>query len=217
MARAVYVGGFGNGKKCAERVGEAMGKYYEDIDSFTFSDAMDNPDRLRRAVEKTDVYTHSAGMLAIQGMNPTKVAAFNAPHGGSTRLGLVTRTGLKTIRMHTPGVGIKTAEDISAIATYDASATAELAVHPIANLKHLGAIAAFDSLQAAKAAADQQIHVDLIHTTGDEYFRWSEGRKEQVAAAAVSALELEGVHDEIVLRPAAVLESYTSILGLNRY
>lgn len=47
MGRAVSTGGFGNGPENAERVAKGLLKYYDDVDPFTFSYAMDNPDVIR--------------------------------------------------------------------------------------------------------------------------------------------------------------------------
>jgi hypothetical protein len=49
MSRALYVGGFGNGQSSVERVASALGDYFDDIDAFTFSQAMSQPDTIRRA------------------------------------------------------------------------------------------------------------------------------------------------------------------------
>lgn len=57
MSRVVYIGGFGNGKKSAEGVAEALAAYYDDVDPFTFSRAMDSQDTVRRAVKGADVIT----------------------------------------------------------------------------------------------------------------------------------------------------------------
>src|SRR5450631_2933166 len=117
MTRAVYIGGFGNGKANAERVASALETYYAVIDSFTFSEAMDDLDRIRRSVHDADVITHSAGMLAIMGTNPNRIAAFSPPLPSSVSR-LIGKTGLKSAHMICPGIGIRSIRDIAAVNRY---------------------------------------------------------------------------------------------------
>lgn len=209
MTRAVYIGGFGNGKGCAERVSNGLGQHYEDVDAFTFREAMAAPDDIRKATKGVDVFTHSAGMLAIREMQPSLIAAFNAPVGGfNTQPGLVARSGIKTVRMHLPGIGIKSMKDAAAVATYDLSAGAELAAHASGNLGYLGAIASFDSIQNAYEAQRDGVPVHLVHTTGDEYFPWGHQDVAYAEKSGVTAIQLAGIHDELVIRPEATLAAY---------
>lgn len=120
MTRAVYIGGFGNGRGNAERVASALEPYYDDIVKFTFSEAISNPDKVRRAVHGVDALTHSAGMLTLTDTNPGRIEAFGAPLP-TTKLRLIGRTGLKTVRMHTPGIGIRSPRDVLAVGSYSAS------------------------------------------------------------------------------------------------
>lgn len=210
MTRAVYIGGFGNGRACAERVSDALGQHYEDVYPFTFREAMNDTERVRCAVKNVDVLTHSAGMLAVRDTQPRLVAAFNAPVGGfTTQTALVARSVIKTTRMHLPGVGIRSMEDAKAVAAYDLSAGIELALHAKENLRHLGAIASFDSIQTAYAAQRSGVPVHLMHTTGDEYFPWSHQDMAYAENSGVTVVGLgSGIHDELIIRPESTLATY---------
>jgi hypothetical protein len=205
MSRAVYIGDFGNGALVANSVAEALGVYYEDVDPFTFSYAMDRPDVIRRAVRGADTVTHSAGMVALRGMSPDRIQAFAAPIPTS-RTTLVGRTVVKTLRMHTPGIGVHGFGDVPGVLRYDASATAEFAAHPLGNLGRLGEVAEFSSVDAAIAAHKEGIPTWLVRMTGDEYFQSRIADDERAVMAGVAVLNASGVHDELALRPAATLQ-----------
>lgn len=204
MNRAVYIGGFGNGLSSAATVAEALAKHYDEVDAFTFADAMENQQNVRRAMKGVDVYTHSAGMLAVRGVQFARLEAFGAPLPTSVPH-LLGKTAVKTLRMHTPGTGIRVASDIRAVLNYDLSATAELAAHPVANLRHLGRIARFNAVDSAIAAHLEGAPVRLTYTHGDEYFTLSQGEADRATAAGVAVTQAPGIHDELIIRPEATL------------
>lgn len=208
MTRAAYIGGFGNGRGSAERVASALEDYYEEIDIFTFSEAIDDPDTIRQAVHGIDTFTHSAGMLALKEADttPSRIEAFGAPLP-STKLQLLGKTGIKTLRMHLPGIGIRSLRDALAVADYDNSSAVELITHPVLNLGHLGDIARFDAVANAVAAKQSDIPTSLVYTNGDEYFRLPKEREEMALAMGVGVMRLPGIHDELVIRPDATLHA----------
>lgn len=208
MSRAVYIGGFGNGESSAESVAKGVlrERNHEEVDYFTFAQAMHSPETIHRAVKGVDVVTHSAGILALPGSEPRSIESFGAPLLTSVRR-LMGRTGFKTIRMHTPGIGVRSAGDILAVARYDRSATAELAAHPLRNLKHLGRIAQTDSVRIGAIARNKGIPTRMGWTEGDEYFQptlrsFDLAKQHGVDLAVVP----DGVHDELVLRPVQALQ-----------
>src|ERR1019366_3336325 len=119
--------GFGNGHACVERVTSVLAPSYDEVDAFTFSEAMSNPDRVRKAVRNVQAVTHSAGMLALVGTSPERIDAFDPPLPTS-KLRLIGRAGIKTVRMYTPGIGIESPYDIPAVGIYGCSTIAELRV-----------------------------------------------------------------------------------------
>lgn len=205
MGRAVYIGGFGNGRGNAERVASALEPYYDEIDEFTFSEAISEPGKVRRAVHGVDAITHSAGMLSLAGTSPSRIEAFGAPLP-TTKLRLIGRTGLKTARMHIPGIGIQSTRDVLAVASYDGSSTAELIAHPVRNLGNLGEISRFDAVKAAIAALESDIPTSLNYTEGDEYFQLSEEREATAKTMGVGVTRIPGIHDELIIRPAETLQ-----------
>jgi hypothetical protein len=66
MSRAVYIGGFGNGRTSADKVGYALETYYDDVDPFTFSDYVKQREKIHLASHGVDLITHSAGALALE-------------------------------------------------------------------------------------------------------------------------------------------------------
>jgi hypothetical protein len=210
MNRAVYIGGFGNGKASAERVGEALGHYYADVDVFTFAEAMDKKsNQVRRASQGVSrLVTHSAGIMAITDeMSPGVISAFNAPLPTS-RKHLMLATLKKTARMHANLMDaslIGTPEgSVGPVLAYDRSAVAELIANPIENLKYLKQIAQFDAIDCA-ATISSDIETELIYTTKDDYFN---PNKQDLARALLSGVQLymtDGQHDELVLQPETAI------------
>lgn len=74
-----YIGGFLNGRRAAEGVGYALEKHFEEVDAFTFSDAMKDQKNTFKAASGAVVLTHSAAMLAIVGSKPAELHAIAAP------------------------------------------------------------------------------------------------------------------------------------------
>lgn len=207
MSRAVYIGGFGNGWGSVERVGYVLKEYYTSVEPFTFSLAMNHPDIIRDAVKGADVLTHSAGMVTLKDTRPASISSIGAPLPTSP-FGLVFRTVLKTARMHIPGIGIRSTEDVSAVFAYDASAGAELARNLKDNLRHLGTIGCFNAVDAGIAAKSAGIDVSLGYNSGDEYFRLSVDEEQRAKAGGVDVVRMPGIHDELVIRPELALAMF---------
>lgn len=207
MNKAVYVGGFANGRSTAEFVGESMIDFFnlEDVDVFTFSDAMNNPDQVRRAVVGRDVVAHSAGFMALKGTIPSLIFAYSPPVP-TTRRRLLAKTLPKAINMTRQS---KTIDKIplSSVAQYNASAGAELAAHPVANFKPFlnGEISRYNSIEMGAAAVKAGIRTALLFSTNDEYFRPTLEQVEYAENHEVVVGDVEGVHDQLVLAPARTL------------
>lgn len=215
MNRVVYIGGFGNGKSSAEGVGEALTAVcgYDDAEVFTYANAKGKERKqLRRALRgATRLVTHSAGLEAIDdSMAPLAITAFDAPLPTSVPH-LVLKTVVKTARMHAPMFDIETARDgsMKPVYAYDRSAIAEMLTHPnIWNTyKQVREIARFDAIFAAADFSEAQIPTELVYATGDDYFQIDASDIECAAQEGVPLYMIEGQHDELVLRPEAVLHS----------
>lgn len=209
MSRAVYIGGFGNGRMSADGVAEALtaGGYYEDADAFTFAYTMDTAE-VGHALTGADVFTHSAGLLAINSAyEPNSITAFNAPLPMSKRR-LIGQTVVKTAHMHMPGRGIKSAADIPAVTRYDISSVGELAFHPVANLREIGFISRANGIRYACRATFRGIPANLVYTEQDDYFQLSYEDKVVASRYHIPLTILPGEHDELVLRPDQTLANY---------
>ncbi len=209
MARAVYIGGFGGNHLTADEVARAAvdDGYYGDVDRFTFGYAMDNPDRIRRAVDGVDVITHSAGMLALRGTMPDTIAAFNAPVPTPVSR-LVSRTFLKMARMWTPGIGIKSPRQLAEATQLTMDSMIEMGTHPKANLRYLPEITRFNGPELAADFSSWGVATDLVYTDNDTYFQMPSGVEPMLDNARVGLVRLPGEHDELVLRPERVLRAY---------
>lgn len=204
MTRAVYIGGFGNGQASADRVAGALTDYYDDVYPFTFSGAMRSPEQVIAAVRGVDVFTHSAGMLAIANANPRRIESFSPPIP-TTQRRLLGRTAAKTLRMHTLGIGIQSEVDRDSVRVYDMSSFEEFARHPVGNLRHLGNIARFDAVVAATRARYDETPVALTYTNGDEYYQFSTDEEAEISQWGVVVNRIDGIHDELVIRPERTL------------
>lgn len=209
MSRAVYISGFMGGGKATERVASVLRtNYYDEVESFTFSDAMQNPERIRDILGGATVVTHSAGMLATAGMQPEELHSFGPPLPQHLRH-LLVKTPLKRKRMHEPGVGIQSPQDEAAIKAYEASSATELLTHPFGNFRWLGKILPFDAVDVAITAQKRGVKTHLIYTAGDEYFQLSDERETRARQAGVGIMRLAGgIHDELPLRPEATLRAF---------
>jgi hypothetical protein len=146
-------------------------------------------------------------MLALAGSSPNRIDSFDPPLSTS-RLRLIGRSGIKTARMYTPGIGIHSPRDIPTISRYSRSSTAELIAHPVSNLGHLGEISRFDAVDTAIAARSSGIEVSLAYTDGDEYFRLSREQEDVANDAQVTVVRLHGIHDQLVITPEATLQAF---------
>lgn len=210
----MYIGGFANGQNSAEKVSKALENYFEVVeDPFTFSAAfIRDKERLAKVVRGAEVITHSAGYIALAGLEHDQTHIFNGPLPRKRRQ-LLGRTATKTIRMHAPGLGLQSPTDIISVAAYDASSVGELAMHPVANLGAFikNKISKFNSIyEADNAFFVSNIPATLITTEHDSYFKLNSADRYDIRQAKLPLIELPGEHDELVLRPEQTLENYFS-------
>lgn len=201
MSNTAYIGGFGNGRMLAENVGEALGT--EKV--FTYAYALDNPKEIAKAVRGAKLYTHSAALQAVKGTMPAEITAV-APPLPTSATSLVLRTGVKSAKM---AVHMLTGtEAFKAVNRYNLSAIAELARHPVANLKHLREIANTNSIELAHAAQGEGILTQLYFMDRDDYgFIPNDEQRTFANALGVELHMIEGRHDQLPLYPAQTLEA----------
>jgi len=206
MSRVVYIGGFGNGRNSAERVGNALSAKFEEVDPFTFSDFVNRRKEVQHAMQGVELVTHSAGALAITHANskPCFAHLLNPPMPQRVG-GLLLRTVIKTARMNTPGQGIHRFGDVASVANYSASSVAEFAVHPVANLGNLRRISRFNAIDAAINAKSAGIPLNLAWTRSDAYFMPTPSDLDRARTNDIPVRMFQGEHDEVVLRPEAFL------------
>lgn len=212
MSRAVIIGGFGVGEASVEAAGEAFGNYYEEVLPYTFSEAMKRPHELEMAMEDAHVKTQSAGLLAgtralLLGEGARKPNRIDAdePPLQTTIVDLFEGTGEKTLRMHTPGIGINSPGDALSVARFDTSSIGELVTHPGANFRNIRRITRFDSVEAARWLAANGISVILKYRSGGTYFDLSEAQEAHAIDGGVEIERLDGEHDQLFLTPDDVV------------
>lgn len=215
MTRIVYVGGFSGGPAGDELQAALCGlANAEDIDAFTFAEAMRRPGMVHRATLGVGVYTHSAGMMALRFTNPERSCSFNPPLP-RTVLDLTTRgTARKTRGMFSRGYSEWGREGVTAALRFSAGSAAELACHPLGNFSMLGQIATTNAFDEARHLVERGVQTELVFTSHDDYFS---PNPEDIAAAndtGVRVTVLDGEHDELVLRPTTFISNYGIRAGL---
>lgn len=216
MSNVVYVNGFGNGRSSTREVANALGNYYEGVEAFRFSDLTSSPDTIRKAATNADLITHSAGALALklESMDRINSALLLGPPLPQRVSRLLYKTVVKTARMNTPGVGIKSVQDLKAVNTYSLSSVAELTANPIDNFGRLPEIARTDSVELARNIARERTPATLVWTDSDAYFQPTQSTLDIARANGIMTItDLEGEHDEIVLRPEEFLENVFTAQG----
>ncbi|HSW80745.1 MAG TPA: hypothetical protein VLG47_08255 [Candidatus Saccharimonadales bacterium] len=204
MNRLVLVTGFANPESSAERVAAELACHfnYDDFDYLTLGDALIDPVSLNQITKNADVFTHSAGFIALQGSHPAAIHAFNAPFASSRR-----RLAVQTYLRHRNEADLRETNDPLRI---DTGFAREALAHPI---KHLGpflrgAISSCSPLALAIGARDAGIAVGLAYTDRDCYSHPTDTHLLEFRARGVKVAQILGVHDELILRPAKTAYQY---------
>lgn len=209
MTRVVYIGGFGGGRSSTDRVANALGNYYEDVEAFRFSDLRADPDEVQRASAGADVVTHSAGALALRldSMDRINSVLLLGPPLPQRVSRLLWKTVVKTARMNSLGKGIHEPSDALQVINYSASTAAEVFAHPVHNLGRLSEIAATNTVDLAAMTRENRIPTTAIWTPGDAYFQPTGFELYQMELNRAKVVtDIEGEHDEVILRPESFLE-----------
>lgn len=215
MSQAIYIGGFSGGRKSAERVQEALGTYYEDVEAYTFAEAMNRLAEVKKASKKKPVITHSAGLLALEGASPSEVVAFGAPLPRG-RIALLGASARKQAQMH---IDARSMPNLVRAIRFDIESGIELAVptrdRGRTHWKHFlnGSISRFDAIEAGRELQHEGCEVSLTYGTRDLFFNPSvEQEREAVSAGVDITRAWDDVHDALVLNPAIVLHNHFTSL-----
>lgn len=211
MSRVVFIGGFSNGQRSVENVSEALLDYYDDVDPFTFPQAMANPEEVSESVWKSSVITHSAGMLALYGSRPKELMAFGAPLP-RTRTGLVLATAMKSLQMFERS---RSLDDVRDATRFNVDSITELAVFTkkrgAGHLRYFvnGAISSYDAISVGREMRQGGSDVSLIYGENDLYYCPSDLQKDKAREGGVKLRELpDGLHDSLILNPVKALNQY---------
>lgn len=197
MSRAVYVGSIGNGRTSAEKVATSLEVYYDDVDFFTFSEAIKDQDTVNRASAGVDLVTHGAGALLLDSPEADpNIAVLLCPPLPTTARELVASMVKKTLLM-----GIDGANGLESMIEYSASSAFEVAVSPLANISNIARVARFNSADAAYSALLRGVDSYLFWTENDQCYGRAAADVLPLLSRRLPARILPGEHDEVVLRP----------------
>lgn len=206
MNKVVYINGFSNGRSSTERVAKALEGHYSNIEAYRFSDITKNPEDIIASAKGADVITHSAGAIALglNGMHRVEsVRMIGAPLPLAIPR-LLWRTVVKTAKMN---ANIRNLSDAVAVADYSVSSITELTAHPVRSFGKLPQIAKTDAFDIATMLHDEDINTGLYWSAGDAYYQPTVNMIEDARRDGIRVFnDLPGEHDEIILRPNALLE-----------
>jgi hypothetical protein len=205
MARNVIVGGFASGKKQVEKVAHSLAAYHDaDFEGISFREAMTNRNRLDRMTRDANVITHSAGMVAIKDMRPRSIDAMAPPVPVWAPL-LAARAIASTAELAAvswmPWQGVEVEGCLR-------DGTEELCAHFHGNLRWLGRISSFNSLQAGVAAQEAGIRTGLAFMNRDVLFQPDKHQVARARKMGLRVVTVAGTHEDFIRRPVGVFSSY---------
>lgn len=200
--RVVIIGGFATGDWALEPVGHTAVELglADDADIFTFPNAMRHPERIEKAAKGQLLLTHSAGVLAVANANlisPDQLVAYNGPEP-RTKFGLVRAANRKTAE-HAKAV--IAGPHRRQYARVMASNAVEGTLHAFSNLRHIGAISRFSTLNQLATYQAAGLEVSAAVTEGDVFFPYDAS----VVPAGINVRIYPGGHDELLVDPAPLL------------
>jgi hypothetical protein len=185
-------------------MGDALAEYHgadrRDVETWSFADAMNDPEYVNDMAYDARMTTHSAGMLAIETTGFYDLTAIAPPLKTSAHR-LVGRAGMKAIRMDSM-MGVS--ERSRRAAGVGLDQTVELLRHPIGNVRHIGRIAAFDSRIAGAKLSEAYGGVRIGYMEDDE-FEYHPSKHADLIDSGVRTATLEGKHDRFLIDPQAVM------------
>lgn len=209
MARAIYIGGLNGGKRTAEGVASVLERYFEEVEPYTFSYAIQDRNRkeINMATEGATVFSHSAGIMAVHNSDSDSIHAFNGPLPMS-RAKLLGKTVVKTARILNPRLSGADRHDVR---QFSGSTTAELVYHPVRNLRPFvnGDISRWNTIYHLGEFQYYGVKTVARYSNKDTYFCPSnEDLSHAERMGVIIASDIEGEHDALPLAPDLVLPSH---------
>jgi len=204
MSHNVIVGGFASSERQMEVVASALATYYdEEFDGISFREAMGDKERIGSLARDANFYTHSAGMIAIRHTSPDAIIAV-APPLPVLPHNLVACTIASALEFTANSVLCGELGDRACI--HDT--IYELIGHMYGNMKWLGHIAAFDSIQAGIAAQEAGITTSLAFMERDRLFQPRPEELVRARESGVYAVILPGAHEQLISAPRRTIDAY---------
>lgn len=204
MNRLILIAGFASSTHSAERLATVLASHfnYDDFYYLTLHNALTEPTLVYKVTEKADVFTHSAGFIALKGSHPKAIHAFNAPLPSSRRL-LVVQTFLRRINE----VDLRESNDpLRADHGFGYETISNKIKQYSPFLK--GVIHSFDPIETAIEAHDAGVDVGLAYTDRDCYSHPTDVQISEVRSRGIKVAQIPGVHDELKLRPIETADQY---------
>lgn len=186
---------------------ELSGEYDDEYIGMSFRGAYDDVDELVKVTKGAQVYTHSAGMLAMRHreVKPKELHAF-APPLRATSAALVARAALCGYDATKDAMG--SLEMIKKAARCGRELAGEVVWHAAANLGRIATIAAFDAIETGIAAKEKGVRVGLGFMKSDRLFIPNEEDKAKAKRAGIPLVLLTGGHVDFSLRPVETVMEY---------
>lgn len=203
--RAIIVGGFSTNKRALEPVAQTVfeAEIALDVETIPLNAAMNRPQYLEKAAKGQLLISHSAGILAVanaRGISPDQTIAFNGPEP-KTRRHLVGASVVKTGQCLRNSITGPLQREHARVVRNNAI---ELVGHPYANLRHLGAISVFSTLNYLSEMQQAGQEVRTVVTDSDVFFPYDPLHN---SAPKVPLDLYSGSHDELLVNPQKFIAS----------
>ncbi len=210
-AKKVLIGGFGSSKYQVNWMAARMSGYFdEEVVGETFVDAMRDPDAIASRIAQREVFTHSAGMLALNRVlwrepasKPIDVIAIAPPIPTRAIKLAVGALGITRTLMTDTLIYKGSRKSNSLHAAYMAG---EIGRHLKHHVGVIPAISQFDSFEAARQQQAQNIQTQIIMMNNDEFFYADYRQLVSAQENSVDVRYIKGEHSDFINRPTHVME-----------
>jgi hypothetical protein len=196
----------------ADRVGDALGDFFEKVEVFTDTSASRNSTDFRKAADGAVLVTHSKGYTGNRDASPEEIIAFS-PSIPSKRIKLFGGALIKSVRMLSGELTYGASK--KDILLYNSSSAGELLRHPIGNFIPLinGEISQTDSIEVARQTKEAGIHTHLLYFADDEMYQPSSSQRLIAWANGTPIIDAPGVHDQLVLTPHQTIRTALDLIN----